>query len=91
MVAMWMSFATTLNVSLRWLRKRTTLAVVLGAIAGPLAFYAGAELGGVTFLDQRSGLMALAIGWAVMVPMLSILSTRLDGIAVPIGREQACV
>ena len=90
-VAMWMLFATTLNVSLRWLRNRTALAVVLGAIAGPLSFYGGAQLGGVVFLDQRAGLIALSVGWAVMMPTLIILAARLDGIAVPIVGEQARV
>ena len=87
-VAMWMLFATTLNVSLRWLRNRTALAVVLGGIAGPLTFYGGAQLGGLIFLDQRAALIALSFGWAIMMPMLIILSTRLDGIAVPIVSEQ---
>ena len=90
-VAMWMLFATTLNVSLRWLRNRTSLAVVLGGIAGPLTFYGGAQLGGLIFLDQRAALIALSFGWAVMLPTLIILSTRLDGIAVPIVSEQARV
>ena len=88
---MWMLFATTLNVSLRWLRNRTALAVDLGAIAGPLSFYGGAQLGGVVFLDQRAGLIALSVGWAVMMPTLIILAARLDGIAVPIVGAQARV
>lgn len=82
-VAMWMLFATTLNVSLRWLHDRIALAVIVGGISGPLAFYAGAQLGGVTFLDQRTGLIALAIGWAVMLPLLSDIAARLDRNADP--------
>lgn len=90
-VAMWMLFATTLNVSLRWLRGRTALAVALGGVAGPLAFYGGAQLGGVNLLDQRASLIALGFGWAVMAPLLILLSTRLDGMAAPIDSGQAHV
>ena len=67
-VTMWMLFATTLNVSLRWLHNRIALAVIFGGISGPMAFYAGAQLGGVTFIDQRTGLIALGFGWAVILP-----------------------
>jgi hypothetical protein len=87
-VAMWMLLATTLNVSLRWLRGRIALAVVLGGLSGPLAFLAGAGLGGVTFLEPRSGLVALALGWAVILPLLSALSTRLDGMILASVAEQ---
>ncbi len=78
-VALWIAFATTLNVSLRWLKGRLVLAAALGAIAGPLAYFGGAKLGGVTFVDPAAGLTALAAGWAVMMPLLMVLSNRLDG------------
>ncbi|HEY5623014.1 MAG TPA: DUF2878 domain-containing protein [Gammaproteobacteria bacterium] len=81
-VAMWILFATTLNVSLRWLRGRVVLAAIIGGIAGPLAYYAGAELGGVIFVDPRAGYLALALGWAVLLPLLGTIATRLDGMAV---------
>jgi hypothetical protein len=79
-VTMWMLFATTLNVSLRWLRKRHRISAVTGLVAGPLSYIAGAELGGVVFLDRDAALLALAIGWAVMLPALTALAARLDGI-----------
>ena len=84
-VVLWMLFATTLNVSLRWLRSSVALTALFGGIGGPLAFYGGAKLGGVNFLDYQSGLTALAIGWAVMTPMLVLLATRLDG--APVATE----
>ena len=78
-LAMWGVFATTLNVSLRWLKQRWLIAVLSGAIAGPLAYYAGARLGGVVFTDQTTALIALGLGWAVLMPLLMGLSQRLDG------------
>jgi hypothetical protein len=78
-VAMWVLFASTLNVSLRWLRGRWTLATLLGAVAGPLAYYAGAGLGGVDINEPLPAFTALAAGWAAFVPLLISLSSRLDG------------
>ncbi len=81
-VAMWMLFATTLNSSLRWLRNRTALSAGTGFVAGPLSYIAGAELGGVEFLDKSAALAALAIGWAVMLPALTAVAARFDGMTV---------
>jgi len=69
-VAMWMLFATTLNVSLAWLRRNLPLAAVFGALGGPLAYLGGAKLGALTFGAQEAALVALALGWAVLTPLL---------------------
>jgi len=78
-VAMWVLFASTLNVSLRWLRGRWIMATLLGAAGGPLAYYAGAQLGGVDIVEPLLAFSALALGWATFVPLLIKLSTRFDG------------
>ena len=78
-VAMWVAFATTLNVSLDWLKGRPLLCVAFGAIGGPMAYYAGAGLGGVSFTEPAWALGALAVGWAVMTPLVVALSARLNG------------
>lgn len=79
MIALWMAFATTLNVSLRWLGRRYALAACLGAVGGPLAYYAGERLGALAFADLAWGLTGQAIGWGVMTPALVALAQRLDG------------
>lgn len=81
-ITMWMLFATTLNVSMRWLRNRDGLAVVFGLIGGPTTYYAGQKLGGIVLVDQVAALTALAIGWAIMMPILLRLSESFDGFAV---------
>lgn len=81
MAALWLVFATTLNVSLRWLRGRDLLATLLGLVGGPLAYYAGAQLGALSFPNLAAGLAAQAIGWAVLMPVLVRLATRFDGVA----------
>jgi hypothetical protein len=78
-IGMWMLFATTLNMSMRWLKNRYLIAAVLGLVAGPLSYVAGQKLGGIEFIDRPSALVALGIGWAVIMPALMYLSNRLDG------------
>ncbi len=78
-IAMWMLFATTLNVSLRWLKHRPGLAALLGAIAGPAAFFTGHKLGGVEIPDMAVAMLVLAIGWSILMPLLMSISNRIDG------------
>jgi len=82
MVALWALFATTMNVSLRGLRAHGWLAALLGAIGGPLAYYAGARLGALEFVATGAGLLAIGAGWAVLTPLLFRAALRLDGYGV---------
>ena len=79
MMALWLVFATTLNVALRWLRGRWVLAALLGAVGGPFAFYTGSQLGGVVFVDIAAALPIIGAGWLVMTPLFVWLAERLDG------------
>jgi hypothetical protein len=79
-VAMWAVFATSLNLSLAWLKGRPWLAVLVGLVGGPLSYLAGERLGGVQMADATLALGAQAIGWAVLMPLLAHLATRLNGI-----------
>jgi len=79
MVTLWLLFATTLNVSLRWMRGRPVVAVIFGVVGGPLAYMGGVKLGAMQFLQPPPLLIALAIGWGIFMPALLWLSTRLDG------------
>ena len=81
MIALWPAFATTLNVSLRLLHRRIAMAGLLGAIAAPIAYYAGARLGAVEFVDPSAALLAIGAGWLVITPLLVWLAARLDGYA----------
>lgn len=82
-VAMWMLFATTFNVSFRWLQSKMLLAVVLGAVSGPLSYYFGAKFGAVTLNDFNNSMLALAIGWGALMPALLVLAKRLDAAPTP--------
>lgn len=77
-VGLWALFATTLNVSMRWLTGRTALAAVFGAVGGPLSYLAGARLGAMTFVETVPALAALALGWAIAMPLLMLLAKRFE-------------
>jgi hypothetical protein len=77
-VALWVAYATTLNVSLSWLKGRLPLAVALGAVGGPLAYLGGARLGALA-LTSEWAVPALAFGWAVLTPLLVVVAQHFDG------------
>jgi hypothetical protein len=83
MVALWGEFAIALNVTLRWLKRRPLLAMLLGAVFGPLSFLGGVRLGGARFVDEVPALITLAVMWAALMPLVMALSDRLDGVALP--------
>lgn len=80
-LALWLAFTTTLNVSLRWMRSKPLIAVIFGAMGGPLA-YLGAEKLGAVVLHGATSYLALSIGWAIITPLLLIISSRFDGFAL---------
>ena len=82
-ITMWILFATTLNVSMRWMRGSPKLAAFFGITGGPTTYLAGKELGGIELINEPAALIALAIGWGVMMPLLVSLSERLDGMPGP--------
>lgn len=75
-LALWLAFATILNGALRWLHGRYGLTAVLGALGGPLAWYAGSRMGALTLPDPRTDLCIMALGWAVLMPVLIGLAER---------------
>ena len=84
-LAMWALFSTTLNLSMGWLKRSLVLASVMGAVFGPLSYLAGERLGAIGLVDSRSSLVALALIWALVMPMLTYVARRLDGTRVPVS------
>jgi hypothetical protein len=80
MAGLWLAFATTLNVSLRWVRRRFMLAAALGAAGGPASFLAAERLGAVAFVETAPALLAQAVGWALLLPLASVLAERLGSL-----------
>jgi len=79
-LALWVLFAAQFNTTYQWLKHRLVAAAMLGAVAGPLTFRAGAALGALRFAKPWPAASALAIGWAVLLPLVVILSRRWDGV-----------
>ena len=79
MIALWGNFAATLNVALRSLRSRAWLLAALGLVGGPLAYWAGAGLGAMAWLQTWQVLLYLALGWALLTPLMGRLALNFDG------------
>jgi hypothetical protein len=80
-LALWALFAAQFNTTFGWLKQRMLLACMLGAIAGPMSFRAGAALGAVRFVQPLPATLALALGWAILMPTLILLARRFDGVS----------
>lgn len=75
-LGIWLAFALTLNHSLDFLKRRYTIAALLGAIGGPLAYWSAARGLGVVRFDASvtTVLLGLSAGWAAMFPLLVRIS-----------------
>ena len=68
---LWLAFATTVGYSLQWTATPWWLGSVLGAIAGPLSYWAGARLAGVELpLGHGPSVALLGLVWALAMPLL---------------------
>jgi len=79
-LALWGLFAAQFNASFGWLKPKLGLAALLGAVAGPMSFRAGAALGAVHFVHPLPAILLLAGGWGCLMPLLVLLSRRWDGV-----------
>ncbi|HRG15199.1 MAG TPA: DUF2878 domain-containing protein [Pseudomonadota bacterium] len=78
-LVLWAGFALTVNHSLAFLKSRPALALLFGALGGPLAYLGAARLfEAVAFTaPQAQTLIALAVAWAIAMPLLAAVAVRL--------------
>ncbi|MDD2833223.1 MAG: DUF2878 domain-containing protein [Methylotenera sp.] len=76
-MALWLAFASTLNLSLAWMQGRYLMATVFGASGGPLAYFGAQNIGAVT-LPGSASYIALSIGWAIITPALLYLAKHIN-------------
>ena len=90
-IAMWVLFATTLNVGMNWLKKHWFIAFVAGAIGGPLSFISGEKMGAVTLTQDLNSVAAIGVGWAILLPVLVQAAKRFNGhlTEVPLSAQRA--
>jgi hypothetical protein len=80
MILMWPLFATTLNLSMRWLKSMPLWSIaIIGAVSAPFAYYAGNRLGAVSYDDIALSLIVIASAWSLFLPVLVLSSKKFDG------------
>jgi hypothetical protein len=78
LVVLWALLATTLCHCLKWSAQPWWRASVLGAVGGPLSYYAGSQLAGVSFgYGTTPTVIGLALLWAVVFPLLHWIAGQL--------------
>ncbi len=84
--ALWALFGLTLDASMSFLQRRHwSLSAVLGGVFGPLSYLAGAKLGAATLVANPLNFTALALAWAIAMPLLVWLARSTDRTADPAG------
>lgn len=78
-LALWFGFGTLPNASLAWLKGRWGLQAVLGAISGPLTYWAGVKLGAATLPDASGSLFAIGVAWALALPAIFLMAEAVSG------------
>jgi hypothetical protein len=76
-IAMWMGFALTLNHSMAALKPYPWLGAMLGAVGGPLAYWAAGTAWGAVTIADPAAYVGLAVAWAVLTPLLLRLAEQL--------------
>lgn len=79
-LSLWAGFALTINHSLQAVCQRPVLAVSLGAIGGPLAYFAAERgFGAVALTAPDSAVFGvLGAAWAMTVPLLAMAAARVS-------------
>ncbi|MGE8189347.1 DUF2878 domain-containing protein [Pseudomonas sp. NPDC086278] len=78
LMLLWALLATTLRHCLQWTATPWWLGSVLGAVGGPLSYYAGGQLAGVSFpYGQWPTLIGIGLLWALLFPTLHFMAQRL--------------
>lgn len=74
--SLWAAFATTLQLSLAWLQSRSIVAMLFGAIGGPLAYLAGERLGAIAMSSKVMSMSVFAIEWAILTPVVMMIAVH---------------
>ena len=75
MMSLWAGFGATLHHSQRALLKNRQVALIVGALGGPAAYWGGERLGCLT-IDEPLGLIAVGCAWAVVLVSLEYCLRR---------------
>jgi hypothetical protein len=77
LIGLWLAFGLTVVPLFGYLHERPALAAILGALGGPLAYLGAARAHALRLPGPAwRGLLALALGWAIVMPTLTSLAGR---------------
>lgn len=88
LTSLWAAFAVTIVPLFGYFRSRPLTAACLGGVGGPLA-YLGAARGwqAVEFVTpQWRGILALAVAWALILPLLCLTARQTRSTSLPVLR-----
>ncbi len=72
---MWVNLATTLHLSMAWMKRRYVIAVLFGFLGGPGAYFTGMKLDAVVLGDDLlRSLLIIGVEWAVAMPLLLVFA-----------------
>ncbi|MDI2591949.1 DUF2878 domain-containing protein [Pseudomonas sp. 681] len=81
LMLLWALLATTLRHCLQWSASPWWRASLLGAVGGPLSYYAGGRLAGVSFpFGQLPTLIGIGLLWTLLFPLLQMMAHRLAAV-----------
>ena len=77
LAVVWLALATLPHNSLKWLKGRSSLSLIFGAVGGPLAYWAGVKAGAAAFgIALIPSLLLLAVIWGVLWPITMYIAQR---------------
>lgn len=76
LIGVWALFMTTLAHSLAWMGTKKWLPFAFAPFAGPFAYWSAAQLGAVELPQLVPSLLALALGWGLIFPLLMAIKKR---------------
>ena len=82
-VGLWVAFAAVAGPTLGWLHGRPVVAALLGAVGGPASYAAGARLGAVAMPNPALTWGALALEYALAMPLLVRFACAARSAATP--------
>jgi hypothetical protein len=75
LICLWMVFSTSLCHSFQWLQRRLLLASLLGAIAGPSSYLAGAAMADVVIAEPRLiSIVLMSLAWSLLFPLMLFIA-----------------
>lgn len=79
LIALWLVFATTLNHCLRWFQQHLPLAILVGAVAGPLSYWAGTRMSDFALGSPTvRSIIIVSLVWALIFPLCLMLAKRYE-------------